>query len=117
MTDQTSDMLAEALAQAHNALHQGDVEACHEILHRALGTGEMSVDRPQLTGTAQWDFDERFRALCIETGAKAGYMLAAPDGRLLGGGDADVAALIGKGLGSNRAERRARARAGRPVTK
>jgi hypothetical protein len=106
-----ADDLAEALAQAHNALHAGDVDGCHEILHQALGSGYVS-GKERLTGTDPWTFDERFRALCIDLNVRASYVLVTDTGRTLTGGEADVDRMVNAALAPrpNRAARRSKGR-------
>jgi hypothetical protein len=81
---------------ADDRLHKDDVDGCHELLHQAMGTGEVKTDVAPLVPIA--DFDQAFRELCLRHGATASYVLAKPtDGegqRLLSGGDAYLDGLV-----------------------
>lgn len=101
--------LEEAIAQAHNRLHAGDVDGCHELLHVALGSGYVPVDESRrLTGTPVAEFDRRFRELCLETGVRAAFV-AADKQRLVSGGDAEIDSVLNRLVaGPNRAQRRAK---------
>ena len=84
--------------QAHDALHKGDVETCHETLHVMLG---LSPDEtlPVAPLSAASPFDAEFRALCRKHNVAAAYVA---DGgltpgrgtRLLSGGEANLCAWL-----------------------
>lgn len=88
--------LTEGIAQAHDRLHKGDVDDCHEILHQLLGSGYAESTVAPLTGTAIQQFDREFRDLCTRLGVRASFVVMDPepraDGahRLLSGGDAEI---------------------------
>lgn len=88
------DRLVEHIAQAHDRLHKDDVDACHEVLHAALGSGELDTSVAPLAHTAM--FDAEFRALCARTGAVASYVLEDPEqpGRILSGGHAGLDRVV-----------------------
>lgn len=97
------ERLDECVRQAHDQLHRDDVDACHELLHEALGQGEADVERvAPLAGLAQ--FDLAFRRLCLNHGVRAGYV--AIDGerdsdgaaRLVSGGDGTLVALVDRAV-------------------
>jgi hypothetical protein len=87
--------IIEIVAQAHDRLHKNDVDACHELLHAALGSGEM--DPSGVAPLAHLAiFDDEFRKLCLRLGAKASYVLEDPaqEGRLVSGGHAGLDRLV-----------------------
>lgn len=98
--DRKVERLTEAVAQAHDRLHKDDVDGCHNLLHQALGSGEIISDVAPLADVQ--GFDQAFRDLCIRTGARASYVLAMPAGekgtRLLSGGDAEIDAFVTKAM-------------------
>lgn len=88
--------LVEIVLQAHDWLHKDDVDDCHELLHAALGSGEVDSSVAPLAPGGK--FDAAFRRLCIAHGVQAAYVLAEDAGagraRLLSGGDGDLCALV-----------------------
>lgn len=90
--------MVECCAQAHDRLHKDDVDAAHELLHQALGSGEIDTDVAPLAHVAI--FDREFRDLCLRLGAKASYVVEDPAqaGRLLSGGDARVDRLVNSAI-------------------
>lgn len=88
----------EHVLQAHDRLHKDEVDACHELLHAALGLEEPLIhDVAPLIQRAEFDAD--FRALCLRHGARASFVLIdrwedERGARLISGGDADLVALI-----------------------
>jgi hypothetical protein len=95
------DRLTEALLQAHDRLHKDDVDGCHEIIHAALGAGELPDDVAPLAQRA--GFDREFQRICVEHGVRAAYVAVdSVDGngraRMLSGGEASVVAMIDRSL-------------------
>jgi len=94
--ERRADRLTEAVIQAHDRLHKDDVYGCHEMLHRALGSGQLTSDVAPLSGLA--GFDAAFRDLCMRSGVRASFVLATPaeDGhtRLVSGGDAELDNMV-----------------------
>lgn len=93
--------LTELVMQAHDRLHKDDPDACHEILHVALGTGYLDID-PLAHRSG---FDAGFRALCTQHGVRAAFVMIdrtdeTGQARLIGGGDAQLDALLAKALRS-----------------
>lgn len=92
-----TDLNTEILLQAHNMLHQGDVAAAHELLHKALGVdNDASVGAP--IGHRR-GFDQAFITACRKNNVRAAYVLidtqdANGMARLLSGGDADLSQLL-----------------------
>lgn len=85
------ERLVEHIAQAHDRLHKGDVEEAHELLHQALGSGEIDATVRPLSHRDK--FDRAFRDLCVRHAVAASYILVDEIGgdgraRLLSGGDA-----------------------------
>lgn len=99
-TDRRVRRLQEALVQAHDRLHKDDVDACHEVLHAALGAGEAMTDVAPLAHRSA--FDAAFRSLCIAKGVRAAYVLIdSADGdraRVLTGGDAHLCHVVDASL-------------------
>lgn len=93
---QEREHLVERIAQAHDALHKGDVDQAHEQLHAAMGAdGTLAVD-PLADGER---FDRAFRQMAAAHGVQAMYVRAfgAPDERgtrLVSGGDAALCAFV-----------------------
>jgi len=73
MTDAAT--LKEIALQAHDALHRGDVEGAHQLLHRICEGTESFV---AATVPRRLDFDHAFRTACRKHGAEAGYLLLIP---------------------------------------
>lgn len=96
--------LTETIVQAHDRRDKDDVEACHAVLHQALGLNDGIVDGPDVVAPLgpRVPFDEAFRRLCIEHGARASYVLAdreTPQGtRLISGGDAELCAHVDRAM-------------------
>lgn len=90
--------MVECVAQAHDRLHKDDVDAAHELLHQALGSGDVTTDVAPLAHVAI--FDEEFRALCLRHGASASYVVEDPasPGRLLSGGHAGIDRLVNSAM-------------------
>lgn len=88
------DRLLEHIAQAHDRLHKDDPDACHEVLHSAMGTGELDSSVAPLAHLAL--FDDEFRRLCVRLGAKASYVLEDPAqaGRIISGGNAALDGMV-----------------------
>lgn len=84
------------LLDAHNHLHDGNVDACHSTLHAALGINDgEGVDTERGERLARMgDFDAGFRRLCQRTGVVAGFVAVGEGGRAVTGGNADVAHSI-----------------------
>jgi hypothetical protein len=80
--------------EAHNHLHQEppDFDACHDTLHRAMGTGETEIDHTRFNGDNVTAIDADFRAFCQRHGVSAMYIIHQPDGRLLTGGEGRLCA-------------------------
>ena len=100
-----ADKLAEAIAQIHDRLHRGDVEAAHELCHEAMDSGSVESDVAPLTGARMTTFDADFRQLCIRTGVRASYVAidaANPDPergtRLVSGGDGPLVTMTDAAL-------------------
>ncbi len=101
------ERLTEALLQAHDRLHRDDIEACHQVLHDALGiptdTPHAGPDVAPLSQHLK--FDQAFIQLCTRLRVRASYVLAAGQDpekgtRLLSGGDAQLAGYIDQHLRS-----------------
>jgi hypothetical protein len=92
--------MTEAVMQAHDRLHKEDIDGCHELLHQALEAGELDTgDVAPLADLAGFDAD--FRQICVRHNVRASFV-AAQDvderQRLLGGGNAQLAAFVGEAL-------------------
>jgi len=89
----------EAVLAAHDALHKGDAEACHELLHKAIqGAGN---DLPIAPLGHLGGFDASFATACRKRGVRAAYIAIDPasrsaDGRvrLIVGGDLELARFL-----------------------
>lgn len=87
--------MPEYVAQAHDRLHKDDVDACHQLLHTALGVTDDTDPGDVAPLSHRSGFDEAFRELCLRHGVEAMYVLV--DGvdnegyaRLLAGGAANL---------------------------
>lgn len=95
----------ELIYQAHDLLHKGMVAEAHEVLHKALGLdNEAPVAAP--IGHRR-GFDQAFITACRKNGVRAAYVLmdnrdSTGRARLLAGGDAELAAVLGRALGGGR---------------
>lgn len=82
---------------AHDALHKGNTEACHDYLHSALGIENEAKENKGLATSLKniSKFDRRFRKLCEKYKIRAAYISieeapfedGTPGVRYLGGGD------------------------------
>ena len=94
---QREGVFVEALLQAHNALHRDDVDACHSVLHGALGVDD-AIPPTVAALTPYHRFDSDFRRLCTTLGVQASYVLAGGmterGTRLISGGDGDLCVAI-----------------------
>lgn len=107
-TDRRVRRLQEHIAQAHDRLHKDDVDACHEVIHAAMGSGQAPTDVAPLAHRAA--FDAAFRSLCVAKGVRAAFvMLDSVDGegraRVVTGGDAEVCNVVDVSLRSIAGER------------
>jgi hypothetical protein len=95
----TEAALTASILDAHNALHDDDVDACHEALHAALGVGDEPTGSERGERLSRFgDFDEGYRRLCQRTGVVAAYLAVGEGGRAVCGGNADVARYIKQAL-------------------
>lgn len=92
-----SDVKAIAV-QAHSLLHQGDVEGCHQLLHKICdGQADreaVEAARPALTFQ---QFDKEFQQLCLKYQKSAAYLAIKHDGnkqRFISGGQQDLSRVI-----------------------
>ena len=90
----------EAISQAHDQLHKGNVDQAHELIHKAMGI-DNSVEMPARPIAHRRGFDRAFIKACRKHEVKAAFVLV--DGedesgrsRLLAGGDAELCQFLGQ---------------------
>lgn len=100
--------MSDILLQVHDQLHKGNVDAAHELLHKALGLDNESdavrlAPRPLAHMSA---FDNDFRKLCQKHGIRAMFVADGgkrhEDGkhRILTGGSAELCRAFARRLGA-----------------
>lgn len=97
-----ADEITEVLAQAHDALHKGQNDVAHELLHKALGV-DNDIEFPVAQIAHRFGFDQAFRTACRKNGVRAMYLLVdtvdrGGKARLLSGGDAELCRVMDRRL-------------------
>lgn len=94
----------ELVYQAHQKLHDGDINACHELLHQACG---IVNDMPagQVAPLSHWHkFEQAFATACRKNGVQAAFVIMQPHAddpdrvRIVAGGNAMIAAELAKAM-------------------
>lgn len=91
--------LEQAMSLIHDALHKGDVEAAHELAHRALGIDGNEID---LKGPRFYrDFEQSFLTAVRKHNVPAAFLILDYDdpsnprkARVLTGGNAGTNAIL-----------------------
>lgn len=92
----------ELIYQAHDLLHKGMVAEAHEVLHKLMGVDNSAPTDHKPIAHRQ-GFDQAFITACRKNGVRAAYVLIDTQSesgvvRLLGGGDAQLSAVIDKAV-------------------
>lgn len=92
----------ELIYQAHDLIHKGMTAEAHEVLHKLMGIdNDAPCDHKPIAHRA--GFDQEFITACRNNGVRAAYVLIDTQSdsgvvRLLGGGDAQLSAVIDKAV-------------------